>query len=712
VSDLIELCDTLGIAHRFEDAGGQQRRPPPDALVAVARAFGVPLDGPGDAAEALAWWRAREAQRALPPVVVAWNGLLDDVALHTAGARGAAVAVRGELHLVDGRRIHWDSRPVADDQGVVALAIPDPLPTGRHRLVLQWADQIAEADVLAAPARLHPGTLPAEHPGIGLFLPLGTAWSARRPDGGDLRTLAEVGRWVGDHGGTTLATLPLLAAFLDEPFEPSPYAPVSRRYWNELYLATELLPEPLRAAAGAAPAAPAFDAPIDPCRAMARRRPRLEAAIDELHRTTNLVGALATHLSEHPELDEYAWFRAAGERHGTDWRSWPTGPTVDVDDAAARYHRGVQWLMQRQMDGLREDLDGAGVHLYLDLPLGTHPDGFDVWHAPHLFASGVEAGAPPDTFFAGGQRWGFAPPLPHTGSDDAWRHFERDVDHHLAVAGLLRLDHVMALRRLYWVPEGAEAVDGTYVRYPHDELLAVLSLVSHRRAAGIVGEDLGTVEPRVRQLMDEHALRRMYVVELELGNAPERLEPPPGAVASMATHDLPTLAGWWSGDDLRLRQDLGLTTGDAIDAQRRQRSLERRRLVALAGLDPDRTDPDHTDADPDHTDADPDRTGAGAGGNLTEVHQRVLQRLAASEAGLVLVDVADLRGDPTQVNVPGTTDAMRSNWRLRQRSSVDDLLGDVAAARLLASLADRTAGGPPGHATRQRPGRPTPVDER
>jgi 4-alpha-glucanotransferase len=698
VSDLVELCDALGIAHRYEDAGGEQRRPSPDTLVVAARAFGVPLDRPGDAAEALAWWRARQARRALPSVVVAWDGYLDDMALRTGSARGAAVAVRGELRLDDGRRIHWHPRPVADDQGIVAVAIPGPLPTGRHRLVLQWADERARADVLAAPRRLHRGPLPAERAGVGLFFPLGTAWSDRRPDGGDLRTLAEVGRWLGDHGGTSLATLPLLAAFLDEPCDPSPYAPVSRRYWNELYLATELLPEPLRAAAGPAPPAPPPGELVDPCRAMARRRPLLEAVIDELHRTTGLAAALATHLAEHPELDDYAWFRAAGERHGTDWRSWPTGPTVDVDDAAARYHRGVQWLMQRQMDQLRGELEGAGVHLYLDLPLGTHPDGFDVWHAPHLFAAGVEAGAPPDTFFAGGQRWGFAPPLPHAGSDDAWRHFERDVDHHLAAAGMLRLDHVMALHRLYWVPEGADAVDGTYVRYPHDQLLAVLSLVSHRRDAGVVGEDLGTVEPRVRRLMDEHALRRMYVVELELGSAPERLEPAPGAVASIATHDLPTLAGWWNGDDLRLRHDLGLSTGDAIDAQRRQRSLDRRRLAALAGLDPERDGPDRTDADAD--------------GTLGEIHRRVLTGLADSEAGLVLVDVADLRGDTTQVNVPGTTDATRPNWRVRQRSSVDDLLGDATAARLLASLSDRNAGGPPGPAARQPSGAAAPVDDR
>ena len=208
------------------------------------------------------------------------------------------------------------------------------------------------------------------------------------------------------------------------------------------------------------------------------------------------------------------------------------------------------------------------MRLYLDLPVGTSGDGYDTWSDHDLYAWGCGVGAPPDDFFGAGQNWGFPPVNPIVARAQGHRQLAASLRHHLSAAGVLRLDHVMGFHRLYWVPDGMPASEGVYVRYPADEMFAVLAVEASRRGARIVGEDLGTVPDEVRDALDRYGILGMYVSQFQLPEAPGRPLPLPSRhqVASIDTHDTPTFAAWWRADDIALRRRLGLHGEDeAVD---------------------------------------------------------------------------------------------------------------------------------------------------
>ena len=211
---------------------------------------------------------------------------------------------------------------------------------------------------------------------------------------------------------------------------------------------------------------------------------------------------------------DYARFRAVGERHGPRWQAWPDAlarGTVGADDydvAVAARHVYAQWSMDTQLAAVSDRLARRGQHLYLDLPVGCSPEGFDTWIDRHAYGWGASVGAPPDAFFAAGQNWGFPPVRPAVARAEGHRLLAECLRHHMAHAGMLRLDHVMGLHRLFWVPDGMEATAGTYVRYPTAEQFAVVAIESSRAGCRVVGEDLGTVPDEVREAMDRHRVLR------------------------------------------------------------------------------------------------------------------------------------------------------------------------------------------------------------
>jgi 4-alpha-glucanotransferase len=301
------------------------------------------------------------------------------------------------------------------------------------------------------------------------------------------------------------------------------------------------------------------------------------------------------------------------------------------------YHLYAQWLMDAQLRGLSGRLRDQGVALYLDLPIGSHPEGFDAWRHQPLYAATCNVGAPPDGFFAGGQDWGFRPMLPGDLRRARYAPLIESLRHHMAVAGVLRIDHIMGLHRLFWVPRGLGAREGVYVRYPARELYAVLCLESHRHGVPIVGEDLGTVPVVVRREMARHGLSGMYVVQTELRDSgPPLRRPPVRSVASLNTHDMPTFAAFWDAAPSRARKQLGLVAG------------------------------------------------CQAATNPAAMAAALNRWLASSGAAAVLVNPDDLWGEFEPQNVPGTS-VERPNWRRRLRYSIEEL-ESVAAVRALGDL--------------------------
>jgi alpha-1,4-glucan:alpha-1,4-glucan 6-glycosyltransferase/4-alpha-glucanotransferase len=669
--DELEALRTLasrhGVDHSYTDFAGEPRHAAPDTLVAVLRALGVGIDSPAESPSLLAT-RDHDDAPIVPAVVVAWDR--DPVrAPLRVPSRAPNRVVECGVRLERGGTVEWRTRVSELDGGegsLRVLEVPEPLPWGVHHLRVVVGDRTAESIVVTAPRRGARSGALAEGAAWGAFLPLPAVRTGRAGatgDLGDLGTLADV---LAEDGARVVATLPLLAAFLDPPAEPSPYSPVSRRFWNELYLDLEQIPD-LRFAPDAAAmlASPSFateyrelreQPDVDYERAAALRRRVLERLAGGIaDGPPGRLAAFRDFLADHPEVTTYARFRATAERHGRQWRQWPVRMRdgiigfTDVDPVADHYHRYVQWIAHEQLGDLAARLHRRGQSLALDLPLGCHPDGYDVWIAPQRFAAGMSVGAPPDQLAPDGQVWGFPPAHPVVARADGHADFRLALIHHMQHAGVLRLDHVMGLHRLWCVPDGMPAASGAYVRYPAEELWALVCLEAYRHEVDVVGEDLGTVPGEVTETMRDHGAFGMYVGQF--AGAPDRHPPllPPHAdqVAMWGTHDMPTFAGWWATAPVEVRrawrdtaQDDTPTPDDAVDD---------------AGPSPAVVDAVH---------------GA----------------LATSDAALVTVNLADLWAERTPVNVPGT---VQGNWSRKAARTVEELRDDERLQRSLRVLEER-----------------------
>jgi 4-alpha-glucanotransferase len=690
-SPLEALARSLGVQTSYHDDQGKLITASPEALLVVIRALGIPLARPEEAADAL---RARQQsvwQRVLEPVQVAFDGRSNDVPLRLPASL-AADKISCRLDPEAGGTTQWSvgvsTLPVTESAEVEGIQyrthrLPLPtLPYGYHRLVLGVGPASHECLLLAAPTRAYAPPEPLKT--WGGFLPLYAVRSSRDWGAGDFADLDSLIQGIQRLGGGLVGTLPLLAAFLDEPFEPSPYSPASRLFWNELYLAVDRV-----TGAEACPAARAFlesaafrqerDALrcmglVDYKRVMAlKRRVLTELAAAFFREPGGRLAGFQKYLADNPRADDYACFRAAVERRRSSWWNWPaaardgTLTTEDYDETARRYHLFVQWQSDSQLRSLSEKAGADGPGLYLDLPLGVNPDSYDVWRERRSFASGISAGAPPDVFFTKGQDWGFPPLHPENIRADGYRYLRDYLRHHMQYSGLLRIDHLMGLHRLYWVPEHLGARAGVYVRYPAAELYAVYSLESNRYRTVLVGEDLGTVPEYVRPAMAEHNVNRLYVAQYEAQPDPDRALPLPstGSVASLNTHDMPTFTAFWTCADLKDRQEMGLLDDAGVARETERRKAIRAgivgRLRAAGWLGRDEDGP--------------------------AVLRACLQLLADSDAQVVLANLEDLWGATEPQNRPGTW-REKPNWRLKAAHTLEEF-GPLPAFQTTLRALDR-----------------------
>ena len=512
-----------GIQTSYIDMTKQRRHADPESLLLVLRAMGAEVENFGGIGAALRRRQGELKARTAEPVMVAWDGKL--------GNRQFRLGY------------HWE-----EVQGLRTF-------------------------IISAPAKCH-----APHRGWGVFAPIYSLHSKRNRAAGDLTDFQDLMDWARGLGASVVGTLPLLGALLDEPFEPSPYSPVSRLYWNEFYIDVTRVFE--------------FQENIEAQR-LAAERPRKTKYVDyrglmawkrrileELARTfltdakPARLAAFGKFVRENKDVEQYARFRATTDRQRKGWNVWPQrlreGKLLDAgyDADTKNYHLYAQWIVQEQLQALSEKAAAQGQVLYLDLPLGLHPDGYDVWRDRNLFVRGVTAGAPPDPVFTWGQNWEFPPMHPEAMRLNGYEYVIAYIRNHLRFARLLRIDHVMGLHRLYWIPDGLTVDKGVYVEYPAEEIYAILSLESHRYRAGIIGENLGVVPPQVNSAMARHNIAELYIMQYEaMGNLEKPLRPPPkNCIASLNTHDMPAFRAFLEGVDIDDRIDLGFL--DSLGARK------------------------------------------------------------------------------------------------------------------------------------------------
>ena len=655
---LAALAAAHGVATSYDDWAGRPVQVPVEAVTAALAALDVDASTPAAVGRALAEVERAPWGSALPPSLVVRQGP-SAVEVHVL----LGTAPRLEVRCEDGRRVTIDGAPVEigrrDD--LVRLRVPlPPLPLGWHRLVL-GADTCG---LVVVPDRLP--TLVGRCWGWQVQLyALRSAGSWAVGDYADLRTVVDAA--AADGAGVVLVN-PLHAESPVLPVQPSPYSPSSRLFRSPLGLRIEQVPE---AVGPEAPDLSDLRPATDPERV--DRDVAWSAKLAALERLwpRHRTGALAAFRAERGEpLERFARFCALAEVHGVPWQHWPQELHDPASTTAAAADRvsfwcWVQLLVDEQLAGTGEGMAVGVVH---DLAVGVDAGGADAWALQETLALGTSIGAPPDSFNQQGQDWGLPPWRPDRLRALGYEPFGEMVRGVLRHAGGLRVDHVMGLSRLWWVPAGSTAARGTYVSYDAEAMLGVLALEASRAGAVVIGEDLGTVEPGVRDLLDRTGVLGSAVLWFQTD--PDGSYLPPStwrrdALASVTTHDLPTAAGLLAEEQVRVRAKLGLL-GHSVAVEQARVRAERAALLTMLTEQ----------------------------GLLTEGDDLVLamhEALVASPCRIVLAAYGDAVGDLRQPNLPGTTDEY-PNWRLPVAGadgrplSLEELLAAPGVRRLTALL--------------------------
>lgn len=706
-----QLCAHFGIATGYVDAFGVRREASTDSLIALLAEFGVRLDSTADAGPALATARRARWAQALPPVQVVRAGSAAwSVPLRMPVSMGR---LRWQLADEHGREVEGEADAHAfaetdrtDIDGVAwcqrTLQIPLALEAGYHRLHIDGLP--GETCVLASPGRCY--RPPAVRDGGRVWGPAVQLYSLRSPRNwgiGDFGDLEDLAVRMAAQGADVIGLNPLHALFASTPLHTSPYSPSSRQQLNVLCIdveavdgfeacdaARERVQSPdFQARLAALRASPLVDhagvaaAKFEVLALLFEQFCALHLPVDSAPSETGR--AFLAFIAERGEaLRQHALFETlqahflATEGGAWDWHDWPAAYR-DPDSAKVtafavahasrvQFHQYLQWVAARQLARVaaRCDALGMGIGLYMDLAVSVDRAGSDAWGAQAVFAPGASVGAPPDEFNPAGQGWGLPPLRPDRLRAEGHRFFVETLRAAMRGAGALRIDHVMGLMRLFWIPRGASAREGAYVSYPLDEMLAIVAIESHRNRCMVVGEDLGTVEDAVREALAQADVLSYRLLYFEKQHDVGRFNPPEAypaaALVAIGTHDLATFAGWWTAADLRERLALDLFPDSAVfDQQLMDRAQERIALMQAlqqAGL------------------LSREEVAQAAGRALPSARlvEAAHAFLAATPSALMMVQLEDVAGVVAQANLPGTVDT-HPNWRRKLPESVAALVG-------------------------------------
>ncbi len=660
------LARLYNIQVAYYDMNRHRKNASVDSLLATLRTFGAPLNSIKDAAFAIKERYQQIWEQKTEPIAVAWDGNVLPVKIRLP-ARLQDKPTTVDIVLENGEYHRWhvqdrnNTLPISQvaevngvDYVVKRLVLPVKVPFGYHSMTVEIGGKPSDILLISAPGKAYSVTDKADSLNWGIFAPLYALQFNNNWGGGDFSCLESLANWVRNMGGNTIATLPLSASFYERASDLSPYSPASRMFWNEVYINLNEIDE-LKECPSIRKiiSSHSFQTELSDLRESSRfdyrkqmqlKRQVLAELSDHIFSdNSRLAITCLDFVKETPAVEAYAEFRASCEKYKAHWPAWPSPQRdgtlckEDYDERNKQYHILVQWLADRQLKSVSEKIKSQGMHLYFDLPLGVNPDSYDVWRYRDAFLTGVSAGAPPDAFFTRGQNWGLPPLHPETIRKQGYKYYIHCLRHNLKYASILRIDHIMSYHRLFVIPHGFTASEGIYIRYTASEYYALITLESHRHKTVILGEDLGTVPEAIRHTMRRHNLCRHYVVQYEIVPDKEKsfASIPSNVVASLNTHDMPTFAGFWRGDDIRQRKVQGLLDEEGVKKELNKRKKVRELIIKSLG-------------------------GKGliklSRSDVDEIIKGILVLLSSSEACLVLVNPEDLWQEMRPQNIPGTID--------------------------------------------------------
>jgi 4-alpha-glucanotransferase len=733
---LARLAERVGIAADYHDIAGTLHLTSDDTRRAILTAMGFTVGSATLLTQALQEWDEAPWQRPCDPVrilrdgeagpsvscclaledgkeqsvVVEWQIRDEANAVVQEGQAGPGLSAV-EARFLNGRRhVH------------VEIPAPHGLSLGYYSLTVRAEDLVGgivgTMRVIVAPRQCYvPPSIEAHQRLWGLALQLYSLSSDHNWGCGDFTDLGRIVEWAGKGlGAGVIGLSPLHALRNTAPYHISPYAPYSRLYLNELYIDLERLPEFY----GSEEAQQQFRAPEFQATLQALRESRLVDydAIATAKRTMlnlayrkflkdayrgeepNLQPKTARAWllerfiqSEGTPLELYATFQTLEEERrliqskSTTWHDWPKQfltPGQPVREYGKRHRKRIrffqyiQWVASEQLNKIRETAEQLAmpIGLYHDLALGADRNGAEAWVYQSVLALGADCGAPPDAFAPEGQNWGLPPINPHALRASGYELMIQLLRNNFRFGGAIRLDHVMAFCRLFWIPRGRPASEGTYVQYPFEDLLAIVALESTRSKTLVIGEDLGTVPDWVREQLAKARVLSYRVFYFERGGDGAWKSPrdyPAQSLAVATTHDLPTLAGFWSGEDLQVRAGLGAFTDDAARRwawDERQRDKE----GILSALKRESLLPNGVTEDL-----------ATAPAMTTDLCRAIHIYLARTPSCIVLANLEDGLGEFSQTNLPGTVDS-HPNWIRKYAVRVDEILCDERLQQLGAVL--------------------------
>ncbi len=710
-----EILRRLGLLHGVElsysDALGMQHDVTDECLRALLGSMGIEADEDVDVSACLGDAESNNCQRILRPVQVVRQGLPLTIEI-TLPADVKDERIRWGIQTEEGATYQCETclsdLMAGHDRAVLGrqwrtflLEVGTCLPIGYHHFSLELNDsKRAEMRLIVTPVRAFAtGDLKAPRRHWGLLAPLYGLRSRQPTMIGDFLHLGQMAEALSKEGTSFIGVNPVTALNPTFPHQASPYSPSSRLHWHEL-----LIGEEHDCASEADTSADLIDyAKVGPAKMKALWQ-RYRNMIEERRQEWLEFRRFCQERGE--PLESFARFRALFEsfyrqnpgEHWS-WRHWPnayrdpSSPEVTAfaveQSERVGFYKYAQYLADRQLGDAQRKAQAGGmaIGLYLDLAVGIDPHGADCWANQACFAHGASLGAPPDAFNHQGQNWALAPFIPGELEKQAYQPFIELLRSSMRHAGALRIDHIIGLQRSFWIPDNAE-LGGAYVRYPIDDLLGIVALESHRQRCLVIGEDLGTLPDGLRERLESRHILSSRVMYFERGDHQafrKSCDYPDQALATVGTHDLPSLAGFWQGRDLEVRASLGM--GPAEQSSQRQEERRNDRLALLKCLKEEGLLPDDIDIDKPPEQATPSI--------VTAIHAF----LAKTPCELVAVQLEDLLGAVEQANLPGTVDE-HPNWRRRMPCDLEEL-ADHPIARAIFDVMSSTR---PSHSLLTKPG--------